>query len=96
MTALVVAGMLGGHGCGDGGSESGNGDKAACQALADAKGEDAEIYVDLLKMNLSDEMRTALIDLRESTKRGDLQADTFEKAGKVAGLCAAQGVVLSG
>ena len=96
VTALLVASVLGGYGCGDGGSGRGTGDKAACQALADAKGENAEIYADLLKMNLSGEMRAALIDLRDSTKGGEVAPDTFEKAGKVAGLCAAQGVVLSG
>jgi hypothetical protein len=36
--------------------------------LADAKGENAEIYADLLKMNLSREMQTAFIDLRDSTE----------------------------
>ena len=45
---LLVADVLVGFGCG-GGSGSGSGDKAACQALADAKGENAEIHVDLLK-----------------------------------------------
>ena len=63
MTALLVAAVLEGYGCGDGGSGSGSGDKAACQALASAKGENAEIYADLLTMNLSGEMRAALVDL---------------------------------
>jgi hypothetical protein len=96
LAALLVAGILGGYGCGDGGSASGGGDKAACHALADANGENAGIYADLLKMKLSGEMRTALIDLRDSTKGGEVKPDTFAKASKVAGLCAAQGVALSG
>ncbi len=96
MAILLLALVTGAQGCGDGSSRSGAGDKAACQALAGAKGEDPDIYTALLEMDLSSEMRTALTELRDSTKGGELRSDTFEKAGKLAGLCAAQGVVLSG
>lgn len=90
--SAVLVGTLAGA-CGGGG---GGEDKAACQALADAKGENAGIYPDLLRMDLSTEMRTALTELRDSTTGGEIRSDTFEKAGKVAALCAQSGVVLSG
>ncbi|MGH9152587.1 MAG: hypothetical protein ACRD03_09360 [Acidimicrobiales bacterium] len=77
-------------------SGSGGGDKAACEALNAARGEDAGIYADLYKKDLSGEMRTALQDLERSTAGDQVAHDTFEKAGKVAALCAAKGVVLSG
>ena len=91
--AWALAGACGGFdGEGGGGVE----DKAACQALADAKGGNADIYPDLLRMNLSAGMRTALTELRDSTTGSEIRSDTFAKAGKVAALCAQEGVVLSG
>ena len=47
-------------------------------------------------MDLSAEMRTALTELRDSTAGGEVREDTFEKAGRVAALCAEEGVTLSG
>ncbi len=76
---LLLALVIAAQGCGGDGSESGAEDKAACQTLADGRGENPDIYTDLLKMDLSSEMRTALIKLRDSTRGGELQSDTFEK-----------------
>lgn len=84
-------------GCGgSSGSGSGNDDKAACQALADARGNVPDIYGDLYRKNISRELRGALQDLEQSSAGDEIGPDTFEKAGKVAALCAAEGVVLSG
>ena len=60
------------------------------------KGENVGIYPDLLLMDLSAEMRTALTELRDSTTGGEIRSETFARAGNVAELCARNGVVLSG
>ena len=40
-------------------------------------------------------MHTALTELRDSTTGSEIRSDRFPKAGKVAALCAQQGVILS-
>lgn len=92
----MLAGTLLASCGGSSGSGAGNEDKAACQALADAKGSVPDIYGDLYKKDLSGELRTALKDLEKSSEGDEIRPDTFEKAGKVAALCTAHGVVLPG
>jgi hypothetical protein len=93
----VLLGALAGA-CRESDGESGGGgeDKAACQVIRALEGENVGIYPDLLRMDLSAEMRTALTELRDSTTGGEIRGDTFARAGKVAALCAQNGVVLSG
>lgn len=79
-----------------GGGRGGGEDRSACQVLQALKGENVGVYPDLLRMDLSAEMRTALTELRDSTIGGEIRSDTFTTAGKVAALCAENGVVLSG
>ncbi len=83
-----MAAALSGQACG-GGDSGGGGDKAACQALGDARDPAAASYPRLLKMDLSVGMRKALIELRDSTA-----GDTSKKEGKVATVCAQRGVTL--
>ena len=66
------------------------------RALRHARATGRGIYPDLLQMDLSAEMRTALMELRSSNTEGEFRSDRFEKAGRVAALCAHHGVVLSG
>ena len=95
VVAVLVAGLGGACGGSIGGSGGGGEDRAACQVLQALKGENVGIYPDLLRMDLSAEIRTALTELRDSTTGGEIRSDTFARAGKVAGLCAQNGVVLS-
>ena len=97
VVAVLLGALAGACGQSDGGSGGGGGeDKAACQVLQALKGENVGIYPDLLRMDLSAEMRTALTELRDSTTGSEIRSDTFTRAGKVAALCAQNGVVLSG
>ena len=90
----ALCGACGGSNSGSGGG--GGEDRAACQVLQALKGENVGIYPDLLRMDLSAEMRTALTELRDSTTGAEIRGDTFARAAKVAALCAQNGVVLSG
>jgi hypothetical protein len=96
VVGVMLAGTLLASCGGSSGSSGGTEDKAACQALADAKGSVPDIYGDLYKKDLSGELRTAREDLEKSSAGDEIRPDTFEKAGTVAALCAAQGVVRSG
>jgi hypothetical protein len=91
--AVLVGALVGGCRGGDGGGAD---DKAACQTLKDAEGENPDIYRDLLRMDLSADMRTALTELRDSTAGDEVREDTFEKARRVDALCTQKGVILSG
>ncbi len=68
----------------------GNEDAKACIMLRDARGEDAGIYADLYRLDLSDSMRADL----EVLERGD--EDLFDAAGRVMAHCANEGVLLTG
>ena len=94
--AILMAALVGACGGSNGGGRGGGEDRAACQTLQALKGENVGVYPDLLRMDLSAEMRTALTELRDSTTGGEIRGDTFARAGKVAALCAQNGVVLSG
>lgn len=81
-----------------GGARGGGEDRSACQVLQALEGENVGVYPDLLRMDLSAEMRTALTEQNSGRSRtgGEIRSDTFTKARKVAALCAENGVVLSG
>jgi hypothetical protein len=78
-----------------GGGDSGTQDKAACQALKDAEGDEA-VYDELRGMNLSSKMRGALDRLEAASASGELTAEVMESATEVASLCREQGVELQG
>jgi hypothetical protein len=84
---LVVA-------CG-GGGDSGTQDKAACQAVEDAEGDEA-VYDELRGMSLSSELRDALDRLEAASASGELTGEVMESATEVASLCREQGVELQG
>ena len=96
VVAILMAAL--GGACGEANVRGGGDgeDRAACQVLQALKGENVGIYPDLLRMDLSPEMRTALTELRGSTPGGEIRSDTFARAGQVAALCAQNGVSLSG
>ena len=76
-------------------SGDGNDDKAACEALRDARGDNADIYNDLREMDLSDELRSALGELGQASGGEEISPEVFERGGTLMGHCAEQGVSLS-
>ena len=74
----------------------GNDDKVACEALRDAQGDNVDIYNDLREMDLSDELRSALGELGQASAGEEVTPEVFERGAAVMGLCAEEGVRLSG
>ena len=85
--AVLLLGACGGEG---------NDDKAACEALRNAQGDNADIYDDLRGMDLSDELRSALAELGQASAGEEISPEAFERGATVMGHCAEEGVRLSG
>lgn len=92
-TVLLLA--LGACGGGEDVTEATD-DKAACEALQNAEGDDEGIYEELRGMSLSSDLRSALDKLEASSASGELSAEVMNDASAVASLCRDEGVELQG
>ncbi|MBW3557812.1 MAG: hypothetical protein KY454_12845 [Actinobacteria bacterium] len=77
--------------CGGGGATTD--DRAACEALQAAEGDEA-VYEELRGMNLSTELRTALDHLEAVSTSEPSSLKVLKDASRVAKLCQDQGVTL--
>ena len=91
MRKIWIAAVVTLSACGGGG---GNDDKAACEALRDAQGEDEGVYAEVAEMDISDKLRTAVSEV-ENISEEEITSEAFEKAAVVMAHCQELGVSLS-